>query len=272
MSVNTLISGLFLSFFLLVPLGIKCELEKKVILPAALFIGITSWVITELIQDLEILTFYHVVILQIALIGLISATLLLWRFFRDPDRVTPVNENAIFSPADGKIIYIKKIEKGQIPYSEKHGKKFSLRDFVQSDLFQSGGYLIGIAMNYLDVHVNRAPIPGKVALLKHVKGLFLSLKKREAVIQNERVLTVIEDGHVKVGIVQIASRMVRRIITYLCEGDQVTAGQRIGMIRFGSQVDVIIPDLHSLRVQVRHGQKVAAGLSILATLAEKDHT
>ena len=120
-------------------------------------------------------------------------------------------------------------------------------------------------MNYLNVHVNRAPIGGRVCLLKHIKGLFISLKKKEAVIQNERVITIIENGDIKVGIVQIASRLVRKIIPYLKQGDQVTMGQRIGVIRFGSQVDLVLPDLPFLKIEVNPKDKVTAGISIIAT-------
>ncbi len=156
------------------------------------------------------------------------------------------------------------MEKGRIPFSEKNGKKFSLNDFVHCDVLPEGGHLIGIAMSYLDVHVNRAPIKGKISLLKHIKGFFISLKKKEAVIQNERVFSVIDNGFFKVGIVQIASRLVRKIVPYIRQGHEVQRGERIGMIRFGSQVDLILPDLPTFSVEVRPGQKVKAGISIVA--------
>lgn len=96
------------------------------------------------------------------------------------------------------------------------------------------------------------------------------MKKKEAVIQNERLLTVIENGHFKMGIVQIASRLVRKIIPYLKQGSEVRSGQRIGAIRFGSQVDVILPDLPSLSIEVSPGEKVKAGISIVATFEKKE--
>ena len=123
-------------------------------------------------------------------------------------------------------------------------------------------------MNYLNVHVNRAPIAGKNSFLKHIKGKFVSLKRKDAVIENERVLTVIDNGHFKVGIVQIASRLVRKIVSYLQEGQEIQKGQRIGIIRFGSQVDLVLPELASLQIQVALGTKVKAGISILATYAK----
>ncbi len=203
--------------------------------------------------------------MQLFFIVVIAGSLLLWRFYRDPERVTPADKNSILSPADGKIIYIKKTEDGKIPFTEKKGRTFSLHDFFQSDAFPSKGYLIGISMNFLDVHVTRAPMEGRIDLLKHIKGLFISLKMKEAVIQNERVLTVIDNGNFKVGVVQIASRLVRKIVPFIQEGYEVQRGQRIGMIRFGSQVDLYIPDLPSFFLKVNPGDTVKAGVSIVAT-------
>ena len=95
--------------------------------------------------------------------------------------------------------------------------------------------------------------------------MFISLKKKEAVVQNERAFIVIDIGNFKVGIVLIASRLVRKIVMYIRDGQEVQRGERIGMIRFGSQADLILPNLPSLRIQVTPGEKVKAGISILAT-------
>jgi phosphatidylserine decarboxylase len=248
------------------PLGIKWELEKKIVIPVAAFIGIASWVIVNFSIDHWNLSFYQVLIFQLFLIVVLSTSLLIWRFYRDPDRLPPENENAILSPADGKIIYIRKIDDGKIPFSEKNGKRFPLTDFTKSDMLSSKGYIIGISMNFLDVHVNRAPIEGKICLLNHIKGLFISLKRKEALVKNERVLTVIDNGEFKVGVIQIASRLVRKIISYFPEGHNIRRGQRIGAIRFGSQVDVILPTLQSININVKRGEKVKAGMSIIATI------
>ena len=259
-----LIYSLVLSLITVVPISIKWELEKKIIIPASFVIGLMSWLFVEGAITFWDLTFYQILMFQVLVIAVMSISLLLWRFYRDPERVPPDDENVILSPADGKIIYVKKIEDGEIPFSEKNGRKFPLNDFIQSKVLEPGGHLIGIAMNYLDVHVNRAPIGGRISLLKHIKGLFISLKKKEAVIQNERVLTVIENGHFKVGIVQIASRLVRKIIPYFQEGAEIQKGERMGIIRFGSQVDVILPDLPSFSIEVSPGEKVKAGISVVA--------
>ena len=137
-------------------------------------------------------------------------------------------------------------------------------DFIHSNIFSTNGYLIGISMNFLNVHVNRAPISGKVSLLKHIKGGFSSLRKKEALLSNERYLWIIVNGDKKTGIVQIASRLVRRIVPFIEEDCNVTRGDRIGIIRFGSQVDLIIPDIPPVSLQVKTGELLRAGESIIA--------
>ena len=250
---------------LLIPLSIKWELEKKVIISSAFFIGLLAGILVYGITKLNALRIYQILLIEFFLIFVLAVSMLLWRFYRDPERAPPNCKDVILSPADGSIIYVKKIEKGNIPFSEKKGRKFSLEDFVQFDINLKRGYLIGIAMNYLDVHVNRAPIDGKIVYMKHIKGLFISLKKKEAILQNERILTVIDNGRFKIGIVQIASRLVRKIVPFLRKGQEVQRGARMGIIRFGSQVDLILPKLPSLKITVKPEEKVKAGMSILAS-------
>ena len=266
MTWEILLSSLTLSFIILVPLSIKWEIPKRTGVPASLFVGIVTGLIINSIVEIFPVKFWQVFILQILFIMGISASLLLWKFFRDPERISPEDRNAILSPADGKVIYVKRIEKGSILYSEKKGKKFSLNDFIQSNVLPSEGYLIGIAMNFLNVHVNRAPIDGKISFVKHIKGSFISLKRKEALIENERALTVIDNGQFKLGIVQIASRLVRKIVLYLREGNEIRRGERIGMIRFGSQVDLILPAFPSLHIEIKPGDNVKAGISIVAKI------
>ena len=266
MFVEFYVIGLALSFVILLPLGKKWEIENRVTVPAAAVIGLCCGAIAERLNTLWHLNYLHIVSIQIAVIGFIAGSLILWRFHRDPERKIPEGNDIIVSPADGKIIYVKKFRNGEIPFAEKNSRTFPLVDFVQSNLLPGEGILIGIAMNFLDVHVNRSPIDGRVSLLNHIKGLYISLKKKEAVIQNERVLTIIDNKCIKIAIVQIASRLVRKITPYIKEGQEVRKGQRIGMIRFGSQVDLCLPDLPSLRLNVSLGEKVKAGVSVVATL------
>lgn len=269
MNILIIIFGLFLGLITLVPLSIKWEFDKKITTPAACIIGILSGLIVWYINSYWDLYLYQIVIFETILIAIISISLILWRFFRDPERIPPDVKNAILSPADGEIIYVKKIEKGQIPLSEKNGRKFQLKEFIQSDVLPQGGYLIGILLTYLDVHINRAPVSGKISLLKHIDGIFLSLKKKEAVFQNERALIVIDNENFKLGIVLIASRMVRKIIPYVKKGQEVKKGERIGVIRFGSQVDLILPNIPLIQIEINTGMKVKAGETILARLIEK---
>ncbi len=119
-------------------------------------------------------------------------------------------------------------------------------------------------MNILNVHVNRAPIEGKITLCKRTKGRFMSLRKQESEILNERVTTVISNGTFSVGVIQISSRLVRKIVSYFKKGDRLKIGQRLGAIVFGSQVDVVIPELNNLEIEVNPGEKVKAGISVIA--------
>lgn len=165
---------------------------------------------------------------------------------------------------------MKRVEQGSFAYSEKEGRTFSLTDFVGSDILPREGVLIGLSMNFFDVHVNRAPIDGRICLVRRIAGSFLSLKNKEALTQNERALTVIDNGLFKVGVVQIASRLVRKIVPYVSEGSVIRRGDRIGMIRFGSQVDLLLPSLSGLQVVVGCGERVQAGTSVIARLVGGD--
>jgi phosphatidylserine decarboxylase len=214
----------------------------------------------------------QVCLLQLVLVALVSAAVILFRFYRDPERVPPEVADSILCPADGTIIYVKNVEKGEVPLSEKQGTKFRLSDLAGTKELPESGILVGIAMTFLDVHVNRAPITGTVTHLEHIRGLFRSLKHKEAVFQNERALLLVDNPQMRLGIILIASRLVRQIVAYVSPGDAIARGQRIGMIRFGSQVDVFLPHLPDLSITVTPGQKVCAGTSILATYRSSRET
>ena len=121
-------------------------------------------------------------------------------------------------------------------------------------------------MTPFDVHKNCAPIDGQVILNQHFSGKFLSLKDDSALSENERNTYVISNGKIKIGIVQIASRLVRRIDSYVTQGAQVKKGEWLGMIRFGSQVDVIIPIEYKINVSIK--EQTYAGETIIARLEE----
>ncbi len=203
-------------------------------------------------------------LVQLAVAALLLAAMLLFFFHRDPERVPPSDENAVLSPADGQVLYVKNIPAARVPTSYKHGFPLELEELAGSSMLEEGAYLIGIAMNLLDVHVNRAPIRGDVVLTRMVKGRALSLRRPEALLTNTRLTTVIEGGGMAAAVIQITSRLVRHIEPYISGGDLVEAGQRIGMIRFGSQVDVLLPKRAGLRVVCGPRQRVRAGEAIIA--------
>lgn len=210
----------------------------------------------------------------IARAGLVAAVTLAaavatlaYRFYRDPDRTPPPRDDVILSPADGEVVYVRRVKNGRVPVSTKHGRDYALEELTGTPLETEDAYVVGIGMSFLDVHVNRAPIAGRVVLRRHFPGLFGSLRNPEMVFRNERTTTVIEENGLQVAVVQIASRLVRQIASFVREDDRVALGERIGVIRLGSQVDVVVPTLTGLDVIVSPGQRVTAGESVLAVLS-----
>jgi phosphatidylserine decarboxylase len=163
----------------------------------------------------------------------VLACFCLW-FFRDPDREIPTGPVAV-SPADGKVVLIKR----KPEYTR-----------------------VSIFLNVFDVHVNRSPIAGKVVQVKYKPGKFLVASKEEASVDNE-MNTITVDGHgTVVEFSQIAGLIARRIVCYKKPGDFVTAGERVGLIKFGSRVDITFGPEWDL--EVKEGQRVSAGSSIIA--------
>lgn len=186
------------------------------------------------------------------------------RFWRTPKRKITAKVNEIVSPADGNVIYIKRIDANEIPISIKNGQLNELRELTKTSLLQTPCWLIGINMTPWDVHKNCSPIKGKIILNEHTTGVFLSLKKFDALTLNERNTYVIENECLRLGVIQIASKGVRRIDSYVKEGDNVEKGSWLGMIRFGSQVDLVLP-IH-VKIQITLGQQVYAVKTIIASL------
>jgi len=133
--------------------------------------------------------------------------------------------------------------------------------FAQEALWQ-----VGISMVLTDVHVNRAPIQGVLTFACYKPGEFLSLRRKEALNLNERQSLIIENNRedMQVMLVQIASRLVRQIVAFVKEGQPIDRGQRVGMIRFGSQVDMFLPIRKVTRLEVRVGQQLQAGETVVA--------
>ncbi len=191
--------------------------------------------------------------------------LFFYRFFRNPNRVIPGEMNDIVSPADGRVIYIKELEANQIPVTIKKKRVASIQEITKTDILEQPCYLIGIAMTLFDVHYNRAPIDGKVIMVKHTPGTSIGLNTPESTLTNERNTTVFqrEDG-VMAGVVQIAARGVNRCIVMSKEGDVLKRGEIFGKIRWGSQADLVIP--RNCEILVREGEQVHAGSTIIAKL------
>jgi len=179
-----------------------------------------------------------------ALFGVFLAAFVGW-FFRDPVRTPPSLPGAVISPADGKIVYA-----GDNPPGRYFGEP---------------GKRISVFMSLFDVHVNRAPVSGKVVSVQYHPGEFFAANVEKASLANEQngVLLETPDGH-RVVYVQIAGLVARRVVCDLVPGDTVRAGQRVGLIRFGSRVDILLPAIASLNVQV--GDRVRAGESIVGVV------
>jgi phosphatidylserine decarboxylase len=169
-------------------------------------------------------------------------------FFRDPERVTPIRDGLVISPADGRISHIVQV----IPPPEL-------------DLPREPTTRISVFMNVFDVHVNRSPVAGRIAHLAYVPGAFLNAELDKASEDNERqALTLdLSDGR-RLGVVQIAGLVARRIVKFVNDGDTLAAGQRFGLIRFGSRVDVFLPK--GVAPLVCIGQRAVAGETVFADL------
>jgi phosphatidylserine decarboxylase len=186
---------------------------------------------------------------------------------RDPERTPPVEDHIIVAPADGRIKYIKRIERGIIPYSEKNGRHIPILESTKIMPMEEG-YLIGVWMSFLVVHVQRVPVSGVVEKQHyHASGKFLDPHLQEgADYQNERNIIAIKSSDLPapVIVIQIASIMVRRIVSYVKEQMPVRIGDRLGLIRMGSQVDIVIPAMETLRLCVSVGDRVTAGETVIA--------
>jgi len=245
--------------------AIKGFLGIKVGIGGGLVVGTVSGFITTsiyfLIHELNFFIIAIIEIFTIIFVGIFGVMLL---FYRDPERMPPDENGIIVSPADGFIRYIRKFERGTIPEAIKGKSNISIKEIAKTDLIDGSGYIIGITMRILDVHVNRAPISGKVIFQRYIRGKFMSLKSAESDVLNERNTIIIDTGDFRVGVVQIASRTVRRIESYVKIGDNVRIGQRIGMIKYGSQTDLIIPHIEGLKILCKEGENVYGGISIIA--------
>ncbi|MDQ7052872.1 MAG: phosphatidylserine decarboxylase family protein [candidate division KSB1 bacterium] len=163
-------------------------------------------------------------------------------FFRDPDRTIPEETGAIVSPADGRIIEISEVE--------------------EPEFLQQKATKVSIFMSVVDVHVNRAPISGTVKYFRYQKGRFLRAYLDEASIENEQTIIGVENGNQRLVFKQIAGLIARRVSCDVREGHKISRGERIGIIKFGSRVDLFFP-VGEVELRVQLKEKVKAGESII---------
>lgn len=183
-------------------------------------------------------------------LGWLGVLLTCWcaYFFRDPDRVTPLREGLVISPADGRISAIEDV-------------------IAPSELELDGERRVRVSvfMNVFDVHVNRAPAAGKITKMTYVPGRFINAELDKASEDNERLALTLElPRGKKLGVVQIAGLVARRIVPFVKEGEPLGVGERFGLIRFGSRVDVYLPAGQNALVAI--GQRAIAGETVLADL------
>jgi phosphatidylserine decarboxylase len=210
---------------------------------------------------------------------------LFWRyiwFFRNPQRNAPDGE-AIVSPADGTVVYVKTIEPDEEVIAIKQGLSATINDIAYEDL-KSRRILIGIFMSPFNVHYNRAPITGVVQSVRHypAKGSNLSMwrmhlrtilnlspyhKNSLHIVQNERTVTRFEGNYkgqpLSCYVIQIAARSVNGIDSYVGIGEQIRKGEIFGMIRIGSQVDIVVPYIEGMEIHIKPGDRVRAGEMML---------
>ena len=188
----------------------------------------------------------------------------MWQFFRDPERIPPDVLNAIIAPADGKIIYVREVAAGTVPCAIKGKKNIEISEITKTGaLDTTDGYIVGICMSVLDVHITRAPICGKITYIESFPGRTLSPKDWRSEIENPRTTLIFEGDAQKVIITEMGTPYVSKILSFVGVGAPVVKGQRIGKITWGSQVDVIIPSTE-VEILVKEGDAIMAGKTVLA--------
>jgi phosphatidylserine decarboxylase len=172
-------------------------------------------------------------------------------FFRDPVRVTPLRDGLVVAPADGRVsLVVNAVPPKELGLSDRSLPRIS------------------IFMSVFDCHVNRSPVSGRIERMVYRAGKFISADLDKASEDNERNAFIITTARARIGVVQIAGLVARRIVPFVQEGQAVAAGDRIGMIRFGSRVDVYLPE--GGRALVAEGQSAIAGETVLADLGQTD--
>jgi phosphatidylserine decarboxylase len=177
-----------------------------------------------------------------SIVPVLLAAFFLW-FFRDPDRRIPSGSGLVVSPADGVVTETARIDTPQGPRKR-----------------------ISIFLNVFDVHVNRSPISGTLTSVQYQKGLYLNAMDATSAERNEQNIVTVQGEGIEIVFKQIAGLIARRIVFNYREGDKVERGQRVGLIKFGSRTDIILPG--EAEILVKNGQRVKGGASVLAEIPE----
>ena len=200
-------------------------------------------------------------------------------FYRDPERISPKGKK-IIAPADGTVIYVRKVVDGEVPVAIKNKVSIPLKELTGTNILAKNQYIIGIFMYPTSVHVNRSPIEGVVVGSFFSKGInkpmtitwwraVLGLRPYDKyssyMTTNERNTLVVSNDNLTVSVTQIADIYVNKVECWVKEGEKLLSGQRFGRIVFGSQVDTIFPQRTDIKLLVKEGDKVLAGETILAT-------
>ena len=209
----------------------------KIILFSTLILGGLNFGLHEWIGD-------NWITQSVLLVSLVVYILII-QFFRNPSRFTPVDENHIIAPADGKVVVIEDVE--------------------EPEFFKGKRKQVSIFMSPLNVHVNRYPISGKVVYQRYYPGKYLVAWHPKSSTENERTTVVVENAKTQVLFRQIAGALARRIVCYAKEGDAAIQGAEYGFIKFGSRIDLFLPV--DCKINVNLGQKTKGGETILAFLA-----
>lgn len=171
-----------------------------------------------------------------------GVTLCCLGFFRDPDRAAPAVPGAVLAPADGRVMRVVEID----------------------DPWVGRAVRVSIFLSPLDVHINRSPVTALVEGVQHTAGRFLAAYRDEASELNERCTLALQGEVARVGVKQIAGVLARRIVCRARQGDQLQAGERYGLIRFGSRTDLVVPE--GTEIKVRVGDRVRGGETIMGVL------
>ncbi len=204
---------------------------------------IPLWALSILLAVLWIVSGSGWWLIPLVLVGFFA--LFVTYFFRDPERSIPEGDGLVLSPGDGRIIVIEDIEDA--------GTKLRL---------------VSIFLSVFDVHVNRIPISGRVVDVTHTPGKFHKAFEREAVTENERTQITIEHDRGQMRFAQVAGILARRVVCDLTGGEEVVSGQRFGLIRFGSRVDLFLDPQIKLRVEL--GDRVKGGESVIGVYPDND--